>query len=175
MRSALILPVLDAASTLDRWRERTSGAKPSAGIPPHVTLAFPFVPPPVEDRVIAQLERLLPDGSPFRLELRAFGRFPGVLYLVPEPAAMLVSLYDRVHERFPGFPLYGNPALSFVPHVTVAEGADVVLDAAEAEISPELPLVADVCEAWFIEEAEPDGKRWRTRATLPFRGSGAPS
>jgi 2'-5' RNA ligase len=134
-----------------------------------VTIAFPFVPP-------SELDETLVDGladvvgalQGFAFELGAFGRFPEVLYLAPRPAEPFVALKERVHGRYPGYPLYGDPQRAFVPHLTVAQGELDVLDAAESAVQPFLPLVTTASELLLLAETEPDWRRWETRALLPL-------
>jgi hypothetical protein len=49
LRSALIVAVPEATSTVDGWREHTCADRPSIGVPAHVTILFPFVPAPEID------------------------------------------------------------------------------------------------------------------------------
>ena len=148
LRSALVVPVAGAAAAADPWRERTCTAKPSAGIPPHVTIAFPFVPPSeLDDALVEGLAELVGAVPGFPFELAGFGRFPEVLYLAPTPSEPFVALKERVHGRFPGYPLYGDPERKFVPHLTVAQGESKLLDAAEAAVRPFLPLRAEARES----------------------------
>jgi len=54
----LIVPVPAAAAVVDEWRERTCGARPSAGVPPHGWL----------------IEEAEPDGRRWRVRAEiAFG------------------------------------------------------------------------------------------------------
>ena len=58
-RTALVVEVPEAAAAVDGWRERTSPAKPSNGVPSHVTVLFPFVPAAeVDDELIRKLGEL---------------------------------------------------------------------------------------------------------------------
>ncbi len=169
LRSALVVPVAGAAAAADPWRERTCTAKPSAGIPPHVTIAFPFVPPSeLDDALVEGLAELVGAVPGFPFELAGFGRFPEVLYLAPTPSEPFVALKERVHGRFPGYPLYGDPERKFVPHLTVAQGESKLLDAAEAAVRPFLPLRAEARELLLLAEAEPDWRRWEQRARMPL-------
>src|SRR5207248_214499 len=58
----------------------------SAGIPPHVTLMYPFLPPPhLSQPVIQELERLTSNVTPFDYALTKVREFEqGVVYLEPE-------------------------------------------------------------------------------------------
>jgi 2'-5' RNA ligase len=158
--TGVIVPVPEAAAAVDEWRERTCDGKPSIGVPPHVTLLAPFL--AAEDitaDVIEELRDVLAVPA-FALELRELRRFPGVLYLAPEPAEPFAVLTHALVGRFPGYPPYGDPSLAVVPHLTVAQGDDELLDRAAAEVRSALPLRAEVGEALLLEQ---DGARWRVR------------
>jgi 2'-5' RNA ligase len=157
LRSAVVVAVPEAAAAVDAWRERTCEAKPSAGVPPHVTLAFPFVPAAeVDDALLAELRTRLASYRSFVVELRRTARFPQVLYLEPEPGERFVELARAVGDRS------GDP----IPHLTVAQGGADVLDAAEADVAPRLPISARVDAVVLLEEVEPEFARWRERARL---------
>lgn len=53
-----------------------------------------------------------------------------------------------------------------MPHLTVAQGDDPLLDEAEADVVRSLPIRSRVREALLLEEVEPDGARWRVRSRL---------
>jgi 2'-5' RNA ligase len=156
VRTALIVALAEAAPVVDRWRER------STGMPPHVTLLFPFV-APVTDALVAELQALFAPVAPFAVELRELRRFPGVLYLEPEPAAPFANFTDELVRRHPDQPPYGG-AFPAVPHLTVVQGDDGLLDRAEQDVRPALPIVAEAREALLLEEGSP----WRVRARFPF-------
>jgi len=40
-RTVLLVPFPEVAEVVERWLERSETARPSHGIPPHVTLLFP--------------------------------------------------------------------------------------------------------------------------------------
>lgn len=169
LRSALIVAVPEAASAVDGWRERTCYAKPSSGMPPHVTILSPFVPArEIDDVLVEGLRRLFGRFEEFAFELREIERFPGALYLALDPPERFGALIEAVCEAYPAYPPYGGTFDSIVPHLTTAEGADAILSEAEADVLPSLPISAEASEALLIEEVEPDSARWRTRAPLPF-------
>jgi 2'-5' RNA ligase len=169
LRSALIVAFPRASPIVDEWREQTCGAKPSAGVPPHVTILWPFVPAAsIDDALTARLRRLFGSREPFIVEFRTTARFPGTLYLMPDPAEPLVELTRAVWEAYPEYPPYEGVFDAIEPHLTAAQGTDDVLDEAEADVRRRLPIVARVDEVLLIEEVEPDSARWRPRATFPL-------
>jgi 2'-5' RNA ligase len=170
--SGLVVEVSGAAALVDGWRERSCEARPSAGVPPHVTLLSPFAPAgEIDDALLAEVARVLEGFAPFDLRFERTARFPGVLYLVPDPDAPLRALTDALVARFPEYPPYeGAFGTDLVPHLTVAQGDDAVLDAAAHDVERALPVAFHVAEALLLEPVEPD--RWRSRARFPFRGEG---
>jgi len=118
-----VVEVPEAASAVDRWRERTSYAKPSAGVPAHVTILFPFVPAArLDGAVVEALRAVAAVFEPIAYELRETRRFPGVLYLAPVPPEPFLALTDAVASAFPAYPPYEGAFDEVIPHVTAAEG-----------------------------------------------------
>jgi 2'-5' RNA ligase len=169
LRSAVLVPVPEATAAVDDWRERTCNAKPSIGVPPHVTLLFPFVAPEeITTEVVGELRDVFASARPFAVELRRLERFPGTLYLAPEPAEAFARLTEALLSRFPDYPPYGDPSLPVIPHLTVAQGDDELLDRAEDELTSGLPIAAEVREAFLLEQFEQHGVRWRVRERFRF-------
>jgi 2'-5' RNA ligase len=158
VRTALVVPVPEAAPLVDPWRERTMT---SPGLPPHVTLTFPFVPAAELDAaLLEELRALFAGFRPFDFSLRRFERFYEWLVLDPEPAEPFVELTRAVLERWPEFPRYGGAyGDEIVPHLSVAQAEH---EAAERAVAPGLPLAARATEAILLEEVE--AARWRTAA-----------
>jgi 2'-5' RNA ligase len=155
------------APVVDGWRERTCEARPSAGVPPHVTILFPFMPPSaIDEATLTRLEGLVAQTKPFEARFESTGRFPGVLFLEPEPAEPFLALTERMGTEFPEFPPYGGTFETSHAHLTVAQGDDAVLAEAERETLPQLPLQAHVREALLLVEVEPNHGRWEIGAHL---------
>jgi len=169
LRSALIVVVPEAAHAVDEWLERTCAAKPSSGVPAHVTLVFPFVPArEIDDGLVERLGLLFARFDGFAFDLRETARFPATLYLAPEPKEPFVRLTEALMVEYPRLPPYGGAFDSIVPHVTVAEGDPELLDEAERDVRQALPVGAETREVVLLEEVEPDLARWEVRARLPF-------
>jgi hypothetical protein len=163
-RSVLLVPVREVASVIEPWTERTCESKPSHGIPAHVTLLFPC--PPPEGPVIEAVRDVLGGFRAFDVDFAALRRFPGTLYLAPEPAAPFASMTEAVVARFPDWPPYGGAFASVIPHLTVAQGDAVTLAAAEADLSPRLPLRGRAGEVALLTEAEPE--HWLVDVSFPL-------
>ena len=169
MLTALVIPVQRAAPIVDGWREKTVVDKPSIGIPPHITLLFPFVPAEeIDNQVLLDLRELFAGFEPFGFTLPRCGRFAATLYLAPEPAGAFVELTRALCERWPDCEPYGGEFDRVVPHLTVATAEDELLDAIEADVAPRLPLTARATEAVLLEEQERFWQKWGTRASFPL-------
>ena len=98
------------------------------GVPAHVTLLYPFLPSaeltPAVRRRIARLTRGV---RPFDAGFERTGRFPGVVWLAPEPAEPFVALTELLAAAFPDHPPYGGAHDEIVPHLSLGLGAESVL------------------------------------------------
>jgi 2'-5' RNA ligase superfamily len=124
-------------------------------LPAHVTV---LVPAPGD--VVALTEVLAP-FPPFDVTFARLDRFPGLLWLAPEPAEPFVALTEAVVERFPSFPPYGGRYGSIVPHLTVAAAS---LDETAVLVEPLLPLHSHVDSVVLYESA--DGRHWQEAQTF---------
>lgn len=169
LRSAVVVVVDEAAPAVDGWRERTCNDRPSIGVPPHVTLVFPFAPAAdLDDAVERTLATATAATPAFEARFRTTARFPDVLYLAPEPAGPFVLLTEAIAGTFPDYPPYEGAFDTVVPHLTVAQGDDRLLAEAEADVARSLPIESFVREAVLLEEVEPHWGRWQVRARFPL-------
>ena len=124
-------------------------------LPPHVTVLYPA---PGDVQAIAQV--LAPfDG--FDVVFTRLDRFPGTLWLAPEPAEPFVAMTEAMVARFPDMPPYGGVFKSVIPHLTVAQSW---LDDVAVQVEPLLPLGSRVESVVLYESA--DGKHWSERMTF---------
>jgi 2'-5' RNA ligase len=155
---------------LDQWRIPTVEVA-TRGIPPHVTLLYPWRPAPLQPSDVERAMAALAGTRRFTLRLPTIDRFLQVIYLRAEPDDVLRGLMQRLAMAFPETPPYGGAFPDPTPHLTVAKGVtDAELDRLEIEIvghlAPHLPLVVDVSEIALEEQGE-DGF-WSIRATVPL-------
>lgn len=169
-RTALIVRMPEAESVVGDWRSRLDPAA-RAGVPAHVSVLYPFLEEGLIDASVhASIAAVLHPHHAFDLRFERTGRFPGMLYLAPEPDAPLRRLTRAVAERWPQAPPYGGRHPDTVPHLTVAQGAgEADLDAAEADLAGRLPLAARVSSVDLVAH---DGTAWRERARFTLREPG---
>ena len=117
--SALVVLAPEAEPMVKAYRDEHDPAA-AVGVPAHLTVLYPFLLPDVPPAAAARLTALFAACAPFDYTLSELGRFPGVLYLAPEPAEPFRSLTLRVAHAFPDFPPYGGRHEHIIPHLTIA-------------------------------------------------------
>jgi hypothetical protein len=170
--SAIGVNLLTLAPVLDRWRVATVDAA-RRGVPPHITLLYPWRPAPLRPSDVVEVAAALTDVPALTVTLRDLERFPGVLYLRPDPDDILRDLMRRLAAAFPDTPPYGGQFSDPIPHLTIATApSEAMLDQIEAEVRGEiaalLPLTRLVREIAIEEEGE-DGM-WTLRSSIPLAG-----
>jgi 2'-5' RNA ligase len=151
---------------LERLRRSWDWAA-SVGVPAHVTVLFPFLPARgLVPAVRRELAGIAADHPPFEVRFARVGRFPGVVYVAPEPSAPFTRLTEAVVARYPEFPPYEGAFDEVIPHLTIAEGADRPLDDIALRAERSLPFVRQVMALEVLVEGG-DG-RWRRRWRVPL-------
>ena len=160
----------EAEPAVGTWRRRLDPTT-QAGVPDHVPVLFPFLPPNhIDDGVCAALDELIGGHRPFDVRFATCGRFPGVLYLTPDPDTPFRRLTEAVVERWPEAQPYGGK-YEPVPHLTVAQTQDeTLLVEAETDLGAGLPIAARVSTVDLVVF---NGERWEGRASFALRRQGA--
>jgi 2'-5' RNA ligase len=159
--TALIVALPEAATHVGAVR---AAHDPSAaqGVPPHVTLLYPFRPlASVGRAACARIAALAARSVPFDVRFARLGRFEGTLYLAPEPAAPFAALVQALTAEFPEHPPYGGRHADLVPHLTVAQGDAHDIDAAAAALARTLPRGGFAARARAVQMLAKEHGRWR--------------
>jgi hypothetical protein len=175
--TAVLVPVPAAERVVSPHRSRLDGAA-ALGVPAHVTVLFPFVPPPlITPGVVDALATAVATVSAFGCEFGATSWFgEDVLYLAPRPDEPFRALTRAVCGAFPGYLPYGGAFADTIPHLTVGErergggrpsGGVAELRVAEAAVRPLLPVRARVSHVWLMAGSGALGS-WHTLAELPL-------
>jgi len=148
------------------WRDQFDNSA-AQGMPAHVTAPYPFLPADrLGTQALARLRRLCAERPVLRVEFRRAARFPGVLYLEPEPSDGLRQLTLEIAGQWPEAPPHQGTFSEIIPHLTVVHGvAGGVLDMIEPRVLRRHPITTSLVEAPLYVF---DGERWRVRARLPF-------
>ena len=158
---------------IDRLRRRWDRAA-GLGVPAHVTILYPFMPPgeldPAARRVLAGIAATV---EPFDVRFAAVGRFPTAVYAAPEPSEPFVRLTEAIVAAFPAFPPYGGAFDEIVPHLTIAESVDADQAAIGRLTAAAMPFGGRVMGLEVLIEG-PDAM-WRPRWRLALGGARPPA
>jgi 2'-5' RNA ligase len=176
-QSAILVPVPEADVLVGNWRI-VHDPKARTGVPAHITLVVPWIPPEqLKPEHLEELDDLLADQGPFDYELDRVCWFgERVLWLAPTPDEPFKSLTTLLAGHFSTPPWQGEFA-EVVPHLTVGLAGYAIghtlADAAD-DLSTKLPLH---CRAREIDVMCGDGGRWEVlhRVTLGSAPGGIPS
>lgn len=167
--SVLVVPALEIAPMVGEFRLQYDPSA-RAGMPPHITVLYPFVDPSqLTEQFLTDLDRLLRDSAAFEYTLTEVREFEqGVLYLTPEPAERFITLTAMASTRF-GIQPFGGAFPTVIPHLTVTQSA------AEAErrrigslLMLALPRTARASEAWVMVGS--NDSKWTTVHISGFGG-----
>jgi hypothetical protein len=171
--TAVLVPLPAADEVVGPYRARMDRAA-ALGVPAHVTVLYPFVPPDAVDaRVIGALAEAVGSVPAFDVSFDRTAWFDErVLWLAPSPPDPFRDLTRAVWARFPDHPPYGGAHDDVIPHLTVGHDVPVAeLRAAAGAIVPRLPIRARVTRAWLLRGSAEPGS-WQRVVDLPL-GSGA--
>src|SRR5579862_7268647 len=113
--TTLLLPVPNLPRALCSLRNQWD---PTARqkLPPHVTASYPYLHESrVNAEVIAELRDCCLEHDAIDVSFARTARFPGVLYLAPDPAEPFLALTEEFTRRWPECPPYGGAYSSVVP------------------------------------------------------------
>ncbi|MSO96376.1 MAG: 2'-5' RNA ligase family protein [Thermoleophilia bacterium] len=158
-RTFLLVPVAADALVAD-FRRRHHAASVASGLPPHITVLFPFAHGVnvARDRG-AELAAHFAAIEPFEATLTGVGRFDHFVWLAPEPRERFVDLLTATRNRFPGSAAPEDVSRAPEPHLTIAavaqdESTESVVASARFEFQPLLPFHFTVDSVWLYESRE---------------------
>ena len=165
--TALIAPVAPLDRIVGRHRAALDHSA-AWGVPAHVTVLYPFVPPDqVTEATLDRLREAVADTMSFECRFDRVDWFgDDVVWLAPEPDKPFRALTEAVWRRFPDHPPYAGAHPDTVPHLTVGStrvGDLAGLRQAAADLLPVLPATARIDRVWLVAGTDaPDS--WRTLA-----------
>ena len=164
----LLLITPDAEPLVGRWRgEHDYAAR--FGIPAHVTVYTPFLPPEQWRDPASGLETLLP----VKVTLARLENRPGGLVVVVEPNDVLRQMTDAISAHWPELPPHKGNRPDLAYHVTVVRTADdEIRSQAREAIAPHLPLDVAGTELWASAGSDEEGVRHTVLAPMQRQGVG---
>lgn len=176
LESALITEVPEAEAAVHRHRERLDANAP-LGVPAHITVLAPFIPPGMIDTaILTQMGWLFAGLAGFRFQLDRTAWFgEQVLWLAPRDPAPFRALTQLVYQAFPAFPPFEGRHDDVVPHLTVGHGHPISeLRTAEDAIQAHLPIDASVAAITLMTEQSAEG-HWAKTATFALSAPTPPA
>jgi 2'-5' RNA ligase len=166
--AAVVVRVPAVDQTISALRSRFGLPRKQNGIAPHITAIVPFLPQAElgEGPALSALRAVCSEIEPFDITFTHTGRFPHVLYLVPEPAKPFMALTNALMANWPQIQPYAGAHREVVPHLTVTTSRPPgVLDAVDEALAPRLPIAAhiDAAQLYFF-----DGRRWSEQSSIAF-------
>ncbi len=165
--TALIVPVPALEPLVGEYRRRLDHSA-GWGVPPHVTVCYPFVPPEAVD---AEVLAALPHVPAFECTFRAIRWFSNdAVWFAPEPDEPFRALTAEVLRRFPDHLPYGGEFDDPIPHLTIGSTRAAKLSdlrAADRALARHLPVTVTIDRLLLIAGTDaPDS--WQTVAEVPF-------
>jgi hypothetical protein len=160
----LLLITPDAEALVGHWRAEHDAAA-RHGIPAHVTVRTPFLPPEQwRDPALSLLETFLPiEVTLSRLEDR-----PGALVVLVEPDDALREITEAVGLQWPTLPPHRDNRPDLAYHVTVVRTPnDRIRSKASEAIAHQLPLKVTGTEMWASAGSFEEGLRHAVVARTP--------
>ena len=162
----MLIPVPQAEPLVGRWRLEFDPVA-AAGVPAHITLIVPWLPPDeMTDGEFGELGDVLAGVDAFDFTLSHVGWFGRrVLWLGPDPVAPFLDLTKLLADRF-GTPPWDDEFDEVVPHLTVGHASDgVELSRVADALAAQLPLDCRAEEVWVMVG---DGSRWVISRRFPL-------
>jgi hypothetical protein len=174
-QSALLVAVPAAEPAVAGHRD-TLDTSARVGVPAHLTVLYPFLPPSrIDETVCGALAGLFSGVPAFGFTLDRVGWFGDeVVWLGPGEPERFSALTALAFAAFPSCPPYGGGYDEVIPHLTVGDrGGLTAMRAAAAAILPHLPIEATATEVTLMagpppgDPDSPPGK-WRRLASFPL-------
>jgi hypothetical protein len=165
--TALLVPVAAAEPLVRQHRLALDPVAP-LGVPAHITVLYPFVPPDAIDPAVCDaVTDVLTRFESFDFTLTSVRRFEnGLMYLAPEPTEPFEAITNALADRWPDHPPYNGAYSSVIPHLSVAVMNGSPANALEHELEAGLPLRSRADAVWLMEGQPED--RWAIRAVFPL-------
>jgi 2'-5' RNA ligase len=170
--TALIAEVPAAEAAVGAHRATLDRAA-SWGVPAHITLVFPFLPPhTIDDDTLAAIQEIADAKTPFAVTLDRIGWFGDtVVWLAPNPAQPFITLTAALAARFPQAQPYGGEFDETIPHLTIGHNHPrPTLEAAAAAVTRHLPITTTVTSIRLIAGVREPGDNWHPVADFPLGG-----
>ncbi len=172
VETGLIIPVPAFEDFIQEHRVHNAAVSPE-GVPAHLTLLYPFLPPDRCEEAHAEVDGFFQEVDPFEFDLTEVGWFDDrVVFLAPSDATPFVKLTERLIGRWTQcIPYGGRHAGKHVPHLTLGiEGSPEEMASLAEAAAKMLPVRCVAEQAWLmIGTSHP--AEWEVKQRFEFGGS----
>ena len=169
VETGLIVPVPALESFVCEHRS-INPAVPPEGVPAHLTLLYPFLPPDRCAQAHAEVEGFFAEVEPFEFELTEIGWFDErVVFLAPADPTPFVELTERLIGQWTQcIPYGGRHGGKHIPHLTLGiEGTPDQMASLATAVEALLPMTCLAEHAWLMI-GNSHSARWQHRDTFEF-------
>lgn len=169
VETGLIIPVPAFEGFIREHRAVNSAVSPE-GVPAHLTLLYPFLPPFRCDEAHAEVEDFFNQIEPFEFELTHVGWFEDrVVFLAPSDPTPFVALTERLIDQWTQcIPYGGRHAGKHVPHLTLGiEGTPAEMASLAEAAEKLLPIKCTAEQAWLMI-GTPRPATWEVKRQFTF-------
>lgn len=169
IETGLIIPV-PAFESFIRHHRRINSAVSPEGVPAHLTLLYPFLPPMGCKEAHAEVAGFFSEVKPFEFELTKVGWFGDrVVFLAPEDPGPFIALTERLIEHWSVcIPYGGRHGGAHVPHLTLGiEGTPEEMASLAEAAERLLPIRCVADQAWLMI-GTPRPAEWKIAARFAF-------
>lgn len=173
VETGLIIPVPAFEAFIQEHRAQNAAVSPE-GVPAHLTLLYPFLPPMRCQEAHAEVEGFFAEVEPFDFELTEIGWFEDrVVFLAPSDPTPFVELTERLIDRWTQcIPYGGRHAGKHVPHLTLGiEGTPEEMASLAEAAEKMLPARCTAEQAWLMI-GTPHPAEWEVKRRFTFGGEG---
>jgi len=141
-------------------------------VPLHVTLLWPWYPPPIPQEGIELLHKILQNERPFDVTFNGIEMFAnGTIYISLKDELKIKNLMKKVFANFPTHPPYEGEFPDPTPHMSISAEIDLQKTKQKTDKLREVtkhifPIHARVDSVHIQQEKE--GGRWETHTTIPL-------
>lgn len=173
LQSSIDLHFRELESLISPWHSKLETAQ--KGIPPHITLLWPWKEAPLKHTDIETLKHVLKDIQTFSVTFNKIEQFQnGTIFLACENTEYIQSIMKTIFDTFPECKPYNGEFMNPTPHLTIAQVSDQstisqVYDEICTKLKPVLPLTYLVDEIVIMEELET--KDWKITETIKLQNT----
>lgn len=171
VETGLIIPVPAFEDFIQEHRAHNPAVSPE-GVPAHLTLLYPFLPPFRCLEAHAEVEDFFAHVEPFEFELTEVGWFDErVVFLAPSDPAPFIELTERLIAQWTQcIPYGGRHAGKHVPHLTLGiEGTPAEMASLADAAQKLLPIKCTAEQAWLMI-GTPHPTEWEVKERFAFGG-----